>query len=611
MTSLPTDTSFRVGSLGSTASSFKDAIASYRRSQYFLTTSNVASSTENLNETAEDVEAVIGEDARNQGPSVPSLYGSSGFQDGLVGNLEWDEDELPTPRPVTDQNVSGGNLLPPAVLSPAARDGIPVRTQRRAGERTPLLRKATSLSSASGLASRGSGALRPVGQPSSLTAPESQQSIDGTLTRRVSTVSLKSTKYNFGGKSTFGQTLFNSIAILLGIGMLSEPLAFAYAGWIGSSFLIIFYGYITCYTAKILAHIILDDPRLRSYADIGRKAFGPKSMPLTSAMFCLELFAVSVALVTLYADSLHSVVPSYSTDTYKIVGLLVLIPTVFLPLSLLSYTSILGIVSTLFLVAVIFIDGFSKKNSPGSLWQPAETNVGIHSTGELGIAFGLFMAGFSGHAVIPSLARDMVDPGQFDVMIDWAFFTATFIYSVIGVAGYLMFGYSVHDEISQDLLLTKGYNPFLNKIALWMLVINPLSKFALATRPLNVTLEIMLGLETTLSPASSESHDTKLSTSSEITRAGNNRHILRRVFIVIERVGLTLLSVTVSILVPQFSSVMAFLGSFSAFLLCVVGPVSAKVALQGKCGLWDGLLLATGVVMAMWGTGAAFWSATE
>lgn len=90
-----------------------------------------------------------------------------------------------------------------------------------------------------------------------------------------------------------------------------------------------------------MAHIILDDPRLRSYADIGRKAFGPKSTPLTSALFCLELFALrsvssllitvgdstdrkfSVVLVTLYADSLHSVAPSYSANTYKLWGLVV------------------------------------------------------------------------------------------------------------------------------------------------------------------------------------------------------------------------------------------------------------------------------------------------
>ena len=45
-------------------------------------------------------------------------------------------------------------------------------------------------------------------------------------------------------------------------------------------------------SAKILAHIILDDSRLRSYSDIGRKAFGPRSSPFISALFCLELFTV-------------------------------------------------------------------------------------------------------------------------------------------------------------------------------------------------------------------------------------------------------------------------------------------------------------------------------
>lgn len=70
-----------------------------------------------------------------------------------------------------------------------------------------------------------------------------------------------------------------------------------------------------------------------------------------------------------------------------------LIPTVFLPLSLLSYTSIIGIISTILMVAVIFIDGFTKKEPPGSLWKPSPTDIGVTSLRELGLAFGLFMAG--------------------------------------------------------------------------------------------------------------------------------------------------------------------------------------------------------------------------
>ncbi|KAF5377663.1 hypothetical protein D9615_005253 [Tricholomella constricta] len=379
--------------------------------------------------------------------------------------------------------------------------------------------------------------------------------------------------------------LFNSIAILLGIGMLSEPLAFAYSGWATGTFLIICYGFVSCYTAKILARIILDDPRLRSYADIGRKAFGPSSMLFISIMFCLELFAVSVILVTLYADSLHTLIPRYSTATFKLWGLVLFLPTVFLPLSLLSYTSILGIISSVLIILVVVIDGFSKPDAPGSFWSPAETSYGVESWNSLGLAFGLFMAGFSGHAVIPSLARDMADPNQFDRMINWAFIVATSLYALIGYAGYLMFGKYVSAEISIDLMQTPGYNATLNKIALWMLVISPLSKFALTTQPLNATIEILLGINTHLAAP-----EEMASKSNGLTIVPRGSHAaLRRTFAVFQRV-----------------SMMAFLGSFSAFMLCVIGPISAKVMLAGRCSLLDGTFLAVGVIMAVWGTLAAF-----
>lgn len=45
-------------------------------------------------------------------------------------------------------------------------------------------------------------------------------------------------------------------------------------------------------SAKILAQFIREDPSLRTYADIGLKAFGKKSTVLTGALFCLELFSV-------------------------------------------------------------------------------------------------------------------------------------------------------------------------------------------------------------------------------------------------------------------------------------------------------------------------------
>ena len=82
----------------------------------------------------------------------------------------------------------------------------------------------------------------------------------------------------------------------------------------------------------------------------------------------------------------------------------------FLPLSLLSYTSVLGLISIVFLIAVVFMDGAFKMHAPGSFWDPAETTLGVASTGKLGLAFGLFMAGVSSfiHNVIHELSGDMV-----------------------------------------------------------------------------------------------------------------------------------------------------------------------------------------------------------
>jgi solute carrier family 32 (vesicular inhibitory amino acid transporter) len=75
------------------------------------------------------------------------------------------------------------------------------------------------------------------------------------------------------------------------------------------------------------------------------------------------------------------------------------------------------------------------------------------------------------------------------------------------------------------------------------------------------------------------------------------------------RIFLTMSAVAVSMVFPQFSAVMAFMGSFSAFLINVVGPVAAKVVMQGRCGILDGTVIVTGVVMTIWGTYAAFSSA--
>ncbi|KAJ6509237.1 transmembrane amino acid transporter protein-domain-containing protein [Mycena vitilis] len=403
--------------------------------------------------------------------------------------------------------------------------------------------------------------------------------------------------------------------MLVGIGLLSVPLAFAYTGWIAGTLLIIFYGFISCYTAKILGRMVLSDSSLRCYMDIGRKAFGGWSTPMISLLFCLELFAVSVLLVTLYADSLHSLLPQFSADTYKLCSLVMcvqvvltsyptpdhrsrILPTVFLPLSLLSYSSILGILSTVLIISVILIDGLSKHTAPGSLWSPAETSFGVSNWSNVGIAFGLFIAGFGCHPLIPSLAQDMISPRRFEEMLNLAFGIATCIYTLMALMGYLMFGNSVSEEISMDLLKIGDYNKPLNQLALWMLVLSPLSKFALTTQPLTTTLEILLRIDL---PRGSSSEEIK-----KISGAQASRENVKRALRIVQRICVALLSVMMSVLVPGFSEILALLGCTSAFCLCVIGPLAANASISGRCGILDGSIMVLALLMAVWGTIALF-----
>ena len=83
-----------------------------------------------------------------------------------------------------------------------------------------------------------------------------------------------------------------------------------------------------------------------------------------------------------------------------------------MPLSVLSFASIIRIFSLLAIICIILFDGFTKFDSPGSLWSPADTSLGIDNYHELGIAFGLFMAG-----VRPSrLSADQESPPRQELL---------------------------------------------------------------------------------------------------------------------------------------------------------------------------------------------------
>lgn len=151
------------------------------------------------------------------------------------------------------------------------------------------------------------------------------------------------------GQSTLPQTVFNSINVLIGVGLLSLPMGFKYAGWLCGMVTLALCASVTAYTARLLAKCMDLDRSIITFSDIAFISFGRKARIATSVLFTLELLAACVALIVLFADSLDLLFPGFISVTgWKVVCSLIMIPLQFLPLRLLSFTSIIGIMSCFF-----------------------------------------------------------------------------------------------------------------------------------------------------------------------------------------------------------------------------------------------------------------------
>jgi solute carrier family 32 (vesicular inhibitory amino acid transporter) len=139
-----------------------------------------------------------------------------------------------------------------------------------------------------------------------------------------------------------------SCSVLIGVGLLSLPIGIKYAGWVCGLVTLVLGAVITSWTAKLLAKCMDVDPTVITFSDIAFISFGRKARVITSVLFTLELLAACVALIVLFAESLSLLFPgSLTLNEWKIVCTLILVPLQFAPLSILSITSFIGIISVM------------------------------------------------------------------------------------------------------------------------------------------------------------------------------------------------------------------------------------------------------------------------
>ncbi|EMD00301.1 hypothetical protein BAUCODRAFT_63649 [Baudoinia panamericana UAMH 10762] len=365
------------------------------------------------------------------------------------------------------------------------------------------------------------------------------------------------------GQSTLPQTIFNSSNVLIGVGMLSLPLGIRCAGWIIGLGSLIASALVTKYTASLLAKFLDADSSLANFADIAYIAFGEKGRLATSILFTLELTAACVGLVVLFADSLKSLMEGPSDAHWKILCGCILLPLNFVPMRLLSFTSFLGIFCGFALVVCVFVAGFLKSSSPGSLLEVATTYAFPESWKALPLSFGLIMAVWGGHGVFPNIYRDMRHPHKYESGLRLIFSFVALVDVTMAVIGYLLYGNLTKDEITTNILTTDGYPQALSVLLLVLVAIVPLTKFPLkcddGCSPIISTLEVHFRVE----PRAATVKPNKLNQSAVLSR------LLEAVF----RIGVNVIIVVLALVVPSFEVISAIMGATFCFLICVILPV--------------------------------------
>ena len=211
--------------------------------------------------------------------------------------------------------------------------------------------------------------------------------------------------------------MLNSLSFLVsGVGILSVPYALASGGWLS---LILFFAIASAafYSGFLIKRCMDFDSNIRTYPDIGERAFGNKGRMLVSTAMYTELYLVSAGFLILEGDNLNNLFPGVGFEIaglaiggkqcFVLIVALVILPSVWLDnLSLLSYVSASGVLASAIILLSI-------------VWTGAFDGVGFQQEGTLinwsGIptAVSLYAFCYCAHPVFPTLYTSMKNKHQF------------------------------------------------------------------------------------------------------------------------------------------------------------------------------------------------------
>ncbi|XP_050230002.1 amino acid transporter AVT1I-like isoform X2 [Mercurialis annua] len=383
---------------------------------------------------------------------------------------------------------------------------------------------------------------------------------------------------NKGTTSSF-KTIINGLNALSGVGILSTPYALASGGWL--SLILLFIIAISAFYSGILIKRCMEaDSNIRTYPDIGERAFGGKGRLLISIFMYVELYLVATGFLILEGDNLQNLFPNVDIEvisglhiggkrSFVVLIALMILPTVWLDnLSFLSYISASGVLASAIILVSIFCTG-------------AFDGVGFLQKGEVvnwhGIPTAVSLYGFCycAHPVFPMLYSSMKKKHQFSHVLVICFIICTFSYALMAIIGYKMFGSDVESQVTLNLPTGK----LSSRIAIYTTLVNPIAKYALMVTPIvNATKNWF--------PWSCN----------------------KKPFNLLMSTSLLISTVIVALAVPFFGYLMSLVGAFLSITASIILPCLCYLKISGNLRrfgcevvvIWGMILL--GVMVVIFGT---------
>ncbi|CAN1162955.1 Amino acid transporter AVT1J [Linum perenne] len=380
-----------------------------------------------------------------------------------------------------------------------------------------------------------------------------------------------------GNTSSF-KTMFHGLNSLSGVGILSTPYAVASGGWL-SLILLVVIAAAAFYSGLLIKRCMEEDSGIRTYPDIGDRAFGKKGKILVSVFMNVELYLVATGFLILEGDNLVNLFPDMAIEvgglhlggrqSFVIIVALIILPSVWLDnLNLLSYVSASGVLASVIILASIFCTG-------------AFEGVGFHHTGtplNLGgipTAVSLYAFCYCAHPVFPTLYTSMKNKQQFSNVLLVCFVLCTLCYALMAIFGYMMFGSTVQSQVTLNL----PTNKFSAKLAIYTTLVNPVAKYALMVTPIV-----------------------------NVVKKRFRCYCNKKPFSLFISTAFVISTVIVALALPFFGDLMSLVGAFLSVTASIIIPCGCYLKISGRYNklgmetvlLWGIVLL--GVVIGIFGT---------